>query len=133
MSDIETIKALQVENAKLRADKVVLLDRVVAFVGQLQAWGYDAAAVEIYAEIVSGPVIAPDYYALQSENARLRLVAAAADALAQYLRKGIPQAPREDIHISNIENNARLRYLDTRRVLAYAQAVENALAASEGI
>ena len=89
MSDIETIKALQAENAKLRADKAVLLDRVVAFVGQLQAWGYDAAAVEIYAEIVSGPVIAPDYYALQAENADLRekLQKVLADAVRPFPRQ----------------------------------------------
>ena len=74
---LRDVVAGEAENAKLRADKAVLLDRVVAFVGQLQAWGYDAAAVEIYAEIVSGPVIAPDYYALQAENAKLRAVAAA--------------------------------------------------------
>lgn len=45
---------------------------VVAFAGQLQAWGYDTAANEVVKEVLSGEVNAPDYYAMQDELKRLR-------------------------------------------------------------
>lgn len=48
--------------------------RIVAFAGQLQAWGYTEPARELLDEILIGPVNAPDYFALQIENAALREV-----------------------------------------------------------
>ena len=45
---------------------------IIAFAGQLQAWGHDAAAGEIVKEIMGDKVIAPDYYALKAENEALQ-------------------------------------------------------------
>lgn len=57
---------------KAYAELYALRERVAAFAGQLQSWGYDAAAASIIDEILVGDVKAPDYYALKAENAKLK-------------------------------------------------------------
>jgi len=49
-----------------------LIENVIAFAGQLQAWNLPVAANEVINEILGGKTNAPDYYALKEENARLR-------------------------------------------------------------
>jgi hypothetical protein len=56
-----------------------ITERVIAFAGQLEAWGYDPSAFDMLTEILGGDVNAPDYYAqqkqlaeAQQENARLK-------------------------------------------------------------
>lgn len=53
------------------ADHAALVDRIVAFGGQLQAWGNDAAAAELFKEVLGDAVHAPDYYALRADHAAL--------------------------------------------------------------
>lgn len=54
----------------LQAQLIGLNQRITAFAGQLQAWGYENAARELISEILGGIVDAPDYYTLQDELAR---------------------------------------------------------------
>lgn len=69
-----TLAAMGAKHAadKAYAELFALRARVVAFAGQLQSWGYDAAAASIIDEILVGEVKAPDYYALKAENAKLK-------------------------------------------------------------
>jgi hypothetical protein len=72
--DIEYVQAtelaaLRAQVAHERHSVVELADRVVAFAGQLQAWGHEAAAKELIMEILGGEVNAPDYYALRARLA----------------------------------------------------------------
>ena len=66
------IEELEKENDRLFRALDELSGKVVAFAGQLQAWDFPVAASEMVNEILSGNVNAPDYYALQAENARLK-------------------------------------------------------------
>ncbi|MFA6204323.1 MAG: hypothetical protein WC710_14190 [Gallionella sp.] len=61
---------------------IAITNRLVAFAGQLQAWGVDGAARNILTEILGGEVNAPDYYALRAELAACQ---AERDALAHKL------------------------------------------------
>lgn len=61
-----------VPQSPIATDLVHMQARVVAFAGQLQAWGLDEAARQILREILDGPVDAPDYYALQEQVATLK-------------------------------------------------------------
>jgi len=54
----------------LQAQLIGLNQRITAFAGQLQAWGYENAARELISEILGGIVDAPDYYTLQDELAK---------------------------------------------------------------
>ena len=72
------IKHIVIENIRLRDENARLKERidqleknVTAFAGQLESWGFDAAAKQIRSEI-GVDVEAPNFYKLQAENARLK-------------------------------------------------------------
>jgi len=59
------------ENARLKERIDQLEKNVTAFAGQLESWGFDAAAKQIRSEI-GVDVEAPNFYKLQAENAWLK-------------------------------------------------------------
>lgn len=52
------------KNIQLETELNRIRERAVIFAGQLQAWGYHDAAAQVLTEIITGPVEAPDYFAL---------------------------------------------------------------------
>jgi len=67
----QTFEDLTKENARLKERIDQLEKNVTAFAGQLESWGFDAAAKQIRSEI-GVDVEAPNFYKLQAENARLK-------------------------------------------------------------
>mgnify|MGYP001316466614 CR=1 FL=1 len=67
----QTFEDLTKENARLKERIDQLEKNVTAFAGQLESWGFDAAAKQIRSEI-GGDVEAPNFYKLRAENARLK-------------------------------------------------------------
>lgn len=69
---IDRVESAEKDQARMRGVHKALIDRVKAFAGQLSAWGYDDPANQVIEEILGEKVNAPDYYALQAENERMR-------------------------------------------------------------
>jgi len=67
----EKLTSVEEENARLKERIDQFEKNVTAFAGQLESWGFDAAAKQIRSEI-GVDVEAPNFYKLQAENARLR-------------------------------------------------------------
>ena len=85
----QTFEDLTKENARLKERIDQLEKNVTAFAGQLESWGFDAAAKQIRSEI-GADVEAPNFYKLRAENARLKAVLHQIERMSRDTFKSYP-------------------------------------------
>ncbi len=85
----EKLTSVEEENARLKERIDQFEKNVTAFAGQLESWGFDAAAKQIRSEI-GVDVEAPNFYKLQAENARLKAVLHQIERMSRDTFKSYP-------------------------------------------